>query len=138
MRNFDYRRRYRLLSAKHADAIRSAMFTEMVGLRRQLVLRLRRLQANKPRAVTKARLYKQSVISDSLWQSFLARLKSRLIPLLRAGAIDLVELDRLYRERQPVAAHGIPENQNGIIQDGQSCSKRHRRRVVKEGLLFDL
>jgi hypothetical protein len=79
------------------------MFTEMVGLRRQLVLRLRRLQANKPQAVTKARLYKQSVISDSLWQSFLTRLKSRLVPLLRAGAIDLVELDRLYRERQPVA-----------------------------------
>jgi len=105
LRNFDYRRKMRLIRERHERELQAAILVEMVRLRRQLVARVRRLNADRPKGVVKARLYKQSVISDSLWQVFRQRLMERVIPLLRSGAIDLIELNRLYGLRQ--AAQGM-------------------------------
>lgn len=105
MRNFDYRRKMRLIRERSERELQAAIMAEMARLRRQLVARVRRLNDDRPQGVVKVRLYKQSVISDSLWQMFRQRLLERAIPLLRAGAIDLIELNRLYGQRQ--AAQGM-------------------------------
>lgn len=112
MRNFDYRRKVRLIRERHERELRAAIFAEMTRLRRQLVARVRRLEADRPKGVVKVRLYKQSVISDSLWQAYRQRLMERIIPLLRSGAIDLIELNRLYSQRQ-----GAPGMDSDVIAD---------------------
>ncbi len=99
MRQTAYRRRLRIESDRIASNIEQATQAELAWLFRQLQLKIRRINQNRPKVRgQRPKLQKAYIVPGDLWEQFRFRMQKTLLKELMEGAITLAALKAAFYE----------------------------------------